>query len=141
MIIGIGSAQLSHTFENPFTAGERHLMISQALQDIGLHNYFLVPIMDINRYAIWVAHVSSLVPPFQEVYTNNSLTKRLSRSQGTRLEKTPLFDRDIYSGTEIRRRIVHGEAWEKLVPTAVSEIIHEIDGDQHSQGPDEKRPV
>ncbi len=26
MIIGIGSAQLSHTFENPFTAGERHLI-------------------------------------------------------------------------------------------------------------------
>ncbi len=86
--------------------------------------------MDINRYAIWVAHVSSLVPPFQEVYTNNSLTKRLFEESGYKVREAPLFDRDIYSGTEIRRRIVHGEAWEKLVPTAVSEIIHEIDGDQ-----------
>ena len=63
LIVGIGSAQLSHTFENPFTAGERHLMISRALTDEGLHNFFLVPIVDINRYAVWVAHVSSLVPP------------------------------------------------------------------------------
>ncbi len=31
VIIGIGSAQLSHTPKDPFTAGERTMMISKAL--------------------------------------------------------------------------------------------------------------
>ncbi len=128
MTIGIGSAQLSHTFENPFTAGERHLMISRALEESGLRNYFLVPIVDIHRYAIWVAHVASLVPPFQVVYTNNPLTQRLFEESGYAVRSAPLFNRDIYSGTEIRRRMVEGEEWEHLVPKGVSETIHEILG-------------
>ena len=31
IIIGIGSAQLSHELKNPFTAGERLMMLNQAL--------------------------------------------------------------------------------------------------------------
>ena len=77
IIIGIGSAQLSHTFENPFTAGERHLMISRALRHEGIDNCYLVPIVDINQYSLWVAHVESMVPPFDTVYSNNPLTRRL----------------------------------------------------------------
>ena len=30
LIIGIGSAQLSHTIDNPFTGGERVLMMKEA---------------------------------------------------------------------------------------------------------------
>ena len=36
VIIGIGSAQSSHTSENPFTAGERYLMMSETLKDEGI---------------------------------------------------------------------------------------------------------
>jgi nicotinamide-nucleotide adenylyltransferase len=129
MIIGIGSAQLSHTFENPFTAGERHLMMSRAFHDEGLDNFFLVPIVDINRYSIWVAHVSSLVPPFQDVYTNNPLTRRLFEEAGYEVRSAPMFNREMYSGTEIRRRIVAGLEWEHLVPPGVAETIHEVGGD------------
>jgi nicotinamide-nucleotide adenylyltransferase len=128
MIIGIGSAQLTHTFENPFTAGERHLMISRSLKEAKLSNYFLVPIVDINRYAIWVAHVASLVPPFQVVYTNNSLTRRLFEESGYAVRSAPLFNREVYSGTEIRRRIVDEEEWEHLVPPGVVKTVKEIHG-------------
>lgn len=130
MIVGIGSAQLSHTFENPFTAGERHLMISRAFHDEGLDNFFLVPIVDINRYAVWVAHVASLVPPFQAVYTNNPLTRRLFEEGGYEVRAAPMFNRELFSGTEIRRRIVGDEEWEHLVPRGVAETIHEVRGDE-----------
>jgi len=130
MIIGIGSAQLSHTFDNPFTAGERHLMMSRAFHDEGLDNFFLVPIVDINRYSIWVAHVASLVPPFQDVYTNNPLTRRLFEEAGYEVRAPPMFNRELYSGTEIRRRIVAGLEWEHLVPPGVAETIHEVGGDE-----------
>jgi len=128
MIVGIGSAQSSHTFENPFTAGERHLMISRALREVGLNNCHLVPIVDINRYAVWVAHVVSLVPPFQVVYTNNSLTRRLFEEAGDQGRAAPMFNRETYSGTEIRRRMVAGERWEHLVPKGTSDVIREVGG-------------
>jgi len=128
LIIGIGSAQYSHTVDNPFTAGERHLMISRALKDEGMHEYFLVPIVDINRYAVWVSHVVSLVPPFEVVFTNNNLTRRLFSEAAYEVRDSPMFNRDTYSGTEIRRRMVAGDEWKDLVPPAVAKVIDDIDG-------------
>ena len=128
LIIGIGSAQYSHTVENPFTAGERHLMISRALKEEGLDEYFLVPIVDINRYSVWVSHVVSLVPPFEVVFTNNNLTRRLFSEASYQVRDSPMFNREIYSGTEIRRRMASGQAWKDLVPPAVVKVIDEIDG-------------
>ncbi len=128
LIIGIGSAQISHTFENPFTAGERHLMISRALRDDGIRDFFLVPIVDINQYGIWVSHVRSMVPPFERVYTNNPLTRRLFKEAGYEVSASPLFNRAQYSGTEIRRRMVEGNDWRRFVPEAVAEVIDSIDG-------------
>ena len=126
--IGIGSAQFSHTLDNPFTAGERHLMISRALKEEGLDNYFLVPIVDVNRYAVWVAHVVSLVPPFKAIYSNNPLTRRLFTEAGYEVRGAPLFNREAYSGTEIRRRMVTGEEWKHLVPKATVKVIEGIGG-------------
>ncbi|HOE53368.1 MAG TPA: nicotinamide-nucleotide adenylyltransferase [Methanomassiliicoccales archaeon] len=128
LIIGIGSAQISHTLDNPFTAGERHLMISRALREDGIRDFFLVPIVDINQYGIWVSHVRSMVPPFERVYTNNPLTKRLFREAGYEVSASPMFNRSQYSGTEIRRRMVAGDDWRGYVPRAVAEVIDSIDG-------------
>jgi len=58
IIIGIGSAQFSHSTSNPFTAGERHLMISRSLEDEEIFDYYLIPINDLNIYSEWVSHVS-----------------------------------------------------------------------------------
>lgn len=128
IIIGIGSAQYSHTLENPFTAGERHLMISMSLEELGIHNYYLVPIEDIHRNSVWVSHVESIAPPFRAVFTNNPLTRRLFSERGYPVETPPIYDRKMYSGNEIRRRIINEEPWEHLVPKAVVEVIEEIDG-------------
>ena len=128
VIVGIGSAQYSHTLENPFTAGERHLMISRALENEGIHNYYLVPIEDLHRNAIWVAHVEAIAPPFDVVFANNPLTKRLFEERGYKIESPPFYDRERYSAREIRRRIIHNEPWEDLVPEAVARTIKEIDG-------------
>ncbi len=128
IIIGIGSAQESHTIRNPFTAGERHWMISKALEEEGIRNYYLIPLMDVERNSIWVAHVKSLVPPFRVVYTNNPLVKRLFEEEGYEVRPPGLYKREIYSGKEIRRRMLEGEPWEHLVPKVVAEIIKEIGG-------------
>ncbi|MCX6651429.1 MAG: nicotinamide-nucleotide adenylyltransferase [Methanomassiliicoccales archaeon] len=128
LIIGIGSAQISHTLDNPFTAGERHLMISRALREEGIRDYFLVPIVDINQYGVWVSHVRSMVPPFERVYTNNPLTKRLFSEAGYDVVASPMFNREHYSGTEIRKRMMSGDDWRQFVPAAVADVIDSIDG-------------
>lgn len=128
LIIGIGSAQYSHAPDNPFTAGERYLMIDRSLRAEGIDRYSIVPIEDLNRCSVWVAHVVSMVPPFKRVYTNNPLTKRLFNEAGFDVEDSPLYNRSEYSGTEIRRRMIHGEDWKELVPAPVADIIEDIDG-------------
>jgi nicotinamide-nucleotide adenylyltransferase len=128
IILGIGSAQYSHTLDNPFTAGERVEMIVGALRDEGISDFFAVPMEDINEHGRWVAHVESLVPRFSAVASNNSLTSRLFQEEGYDVLTTPLYDRRRYSGTVIRQRILSGKPWRNLVPPAVAEVIDEIGG-------------
>ena len=128
MTIGIGSAQYSHTANNPFTAGERYLMISDTLKDDGIDNTYIVPIEDLNRHSVWVPHVVSMSPPFSVVYSNNILTRRLFSEAGYVVKDSPLYNRSEYSGTEVRRRMLCGENWRSLVPKAVADVIDDIDG-------------
>ncbi len=126
-IIGIGSAQYSYTYDNPFTLEERVEMIKAALDET-LVRYELVAIPDIHNYPKWVDHVTSLAPPFDIVLSNNPLTRRLFTEKGYKVEGTPLYNRRLYSGEEIRRRISLDEPWEELVPRRVARIIHSIGG-------------
>ena len=127
LVIGIGSAQLSHTPENPFTAGERIMMISRSLEDLDLYNY-VIPINDIYRNAIWVSHVESMTPPFSRAYTNNPLVSRLFSEAGYDVNHSPMYNRSAYSGTEIRRRMLADEDWQQLVPPAVVKVVEEVCG-------------
>ncbi len=129
LIIGIGSAQESHTLENPFTAGERVLMIVRALEELNIDKrVYVIPLEDIYRNSLWVSHVCSMVPPFDVVYTNNPLVYRLFKEAGFKVKSTKMYNRKEYQGTEIRKKMLNGENWEKYVPKAVAEVIKEIDG-------------
>jgi nicotinamide-nucleotide adenylyltransferase len=127
IIIGIGSAQLSHLPDNPFTAGERVLMITRALSSLG-HPFYVLPIEDIQRNALWVAHVRSMTPPFDLCYSSNPLVMQLFKEAGIRVQSPEMYEREILSGTEIRKRILKGEHWKSLVPPEVIQVINEIDG-------------
>lgn len=127
IIMGIGSAQLSHESKNPFTAGERMEMITKSLSELDITCY-VVPLEDILRNAVWVSHVRSMVPPFDVVYTNNPLVTRLFEESGTKVKPSPLFKREVYSGTKIRELMLSDGGWENLVPKAVVDVIFEING-------------
>jgi len=127
IIIGVGSAQLSHTIENPFTAGERVLMITRSLATVGCP-FYVIPIEDIKRNALWVAHVQSMTPPFDLCYSSNPLVVRLFSEAGVKVQSPSMYERDTHSGTEIRRRMLNNTTWKNLVPPAVTQVIREIDG-------------
>ena len=130
IVIGIGSAQLSHEVKDPFTAGERVLMMTQALAEIDVDpsRYYIIPMQDINFNAIWVSHVKMLTPPFSILYSGNPLVKQLFSEEGYEVRQPPLYDRLNLSGTEVRRRILKDENWQELVPNATVELLREIDG-------------
>jgi nicotinamide-nucleotide adenylyltransferase len=127
IVIGVGSAQLSHAVDNPFTAGERVLMITRSLVSLGCP-FYVIPIEDLRRNALWVTHVRSMTPPFDICYSSNPLVVRLFTEAGIRVQSPAMYERDILSGTEIRRRILNNEPWESLVPPAVARVLREIDG-------------
>jgi nicotinamide-nucleotide adenylyltransferase len=127
LVIGIGSADASHTVRNPFTAGERMVMISKVLADIDVQTY-VVPLEDIERNAVWVSHVESMCPPFDVVYSNNPLVIQLFNEADYEVRDSQMIDRGRLRGTRIRERIIDGEAWQDRVPEAVVGAISEIDG-------------
>ncbi|MCL7411557.1 MAG: nicotinamide-nucleotide adenylyltransferase [Methanosarcinaceae archaeon] len=127
VVIGIGSAQKSHGLTDPFTAGERVMMIRHALEDINIRHYAL-PIEDIQQNSIWVSYILSRTPPFDVVYSNNPLVIRLFEEADIEVLQSPMYQRDIYSGTEIRKKMIAGDKWEHLVPPSIAEAIEEIDG-------------
>jgi nicotinamide-nucleotide adenylyltransferase len=127
LVVGIGSAGDSHSARNPFTAGERIMMVTQALVDFDIVTY-AVPIEDLDRNAVWVSHVQSMSPNFDVAYSNNPLVIRLFNEAGIEVRQSPMYDREVLEGTEIRRRMQADGNWESLVPEAVVEVIEEIDG-------------
>lgn len=130
IIIGIGSAQLSHELKDPFTAGERIVMMSQALAEEGIDasRYYIIPMQDINFNALWASHVKMLTPPFNIVYSGNPLVKQLFAEEGYEVRQPPLYDRVHLSGTEVRKRILENGNWQELVPNATVDLIGEIGG-------------
>ena len=127
LVVGIGSADQSHTVRNPFTAGERIMMITKALVELDLVTY-AVPIEDLNRNSVWVGHVQSMSPRFDVAFSNNPLVVRLFREAGIEVRQSPMYQREAFEGTEVRERMAADGDWEALVPAAVVEVVEEIDG-------------
>jgi nicotinamide-nucleotide adenylyltransferase len=130
LVIVIGSAQYSHNLNNPFTAGERLVMVRKALEEAGMDcsRVWVVPVPDAHLHMMWVAAVEGYTPHFDVVYSNEPLTRRLFIEAGYKVKAVRFHERKLYSSTEIRERMQKSENWEKLVPKSVSAFIKKIDG-------------
>ncbi len=129
IVIVIGSAQESHTPENPFTGGERMEMIYAALSESDLRERSVVtPLQDIKRNSVWASHLQSMVPRFDVVYSNNPLVVQLIGEAGIQIRKPPMYQRDLYSGTAIRKLMREKCDWASLVPASVAAFIMENGG-------------
>jgi nicotinamide-nucleotide adenylyltransferase len=130
LVVVIGSAQYSHNSKNPFTAGERLVMVRNALLEAGVDSskLWIVPVPDMHLHMLWVSAVEGYTPKFNVVYTNEPLTRRLFTEAGYPVKDVPLFERKIYMSTIVREKMVKDEIWTEIVPKSVSDFILEIDG-------------
>ena len=131
VVIMIGMADESHTWRNPFTSGERLLMIREALRVEGIPctRYITATIRTLNIYTGNAGYVLNYIPPVQAVATANPQVSRAFLDAGVKTVTPPLVNRRMWSGEYIRRLIVEDNPeWKKLVPKPVDEIIEMIDG-------------
>jgi nicotinamide-nucleotide adenylyltransferase len=130
IVIVIGSAQHSHRLDNPFTAGERAVMIRRALDEAGIpiSRVWIIPVADVQVHMLWVAKVVGFTPKFSVVYSNEPLTRRLFMEASFEVRSIPFYKRTIYSSTEIRQRMLANDDWRALVPRSVAAYILEVDG-------------
>lgn len=131
LIIIIGSSQYSHKLDNPFTAGERIMMIRRAVEETGVEfsRIWIIPVPDVHQHSLWVSQIICYSPKFDVVYANEPLTQRLFTEAQFKVKSLPFIKRNFYSATEIRNRILKEEDWEKLVPSSVFKLIKEINGE------------
>ncbi len=131
LVFLIGMASESYTFENPFTAGERIIMIRRALSEAGIDLSRIIT-ATIPTLEVGIGNVSqvlSYVPAIDALVTRNFRIMRIFRDAGLKVIVPPAFDRARLKGEVIRRLMVEGdEDWKNRVPTEVYKYIEEIDG-------------
>jgi nicotinamide-nucleotide adenylyltransferase len=128
LLLGIGSAEQAYTWKNPFTAGERFDMSVRALDEARLTGVEVVPVADIQRHALWVRYLESLLPPFERVYTNNPLTRHLFERAGYDVVRPRLIERRRFEGANVREHLADDRGWKELVPPAVARYLTTIGG-------------
>ena len=130
LVIVIGSAQYSHNIHNPFTAGERLVMIRRALQEaeVDYSRLWIVPVPDVHLHMLWVSALEGYTPRFNIVYSNEPLTRRLFTEAGYEVKSIRFYQRKLYTSTLVRGKMLNGENWTKLVPKSVADFISEVDG-------------
>jgi nicotinamide-nucleotide adenylyltransferase len=132
LVIIIGSAQFNFIDKDPFSAGERVLMIHEALKEAGidLSSCYIIPVPNDENNARWLAYIRSMVPPFDVLYSGNEFVKYLARSQdSTIVIENPVFaNMREYNGTNIRYLMQDSKPWVHLVPPAVARVIEQVGG-------------
>jgi len=130
LVIVIGSAQYSHKMNNPFTAGERLVMIRRALTEakVDYSKLWIVPVPDVHLHMIWVSALEGYTPKFNVCFSNEPLSRRLFIEAGYEVKNIPFFDRKQYMSTVIREKMLQDDSWRELVPKSVADFINEIDG-------------
>lgn len=129
LYIGIGSTQYNFQSENPFTTGERIQMIQVALKEAKIDpaKYSIIPIPNIENYALWAQHVINYLPPFDTLFTGSNICTRLFTEQNKSLKNPckiikPVFEQKI-SATKLRELMLKNGKWEPLVPKSVATLL------------------
>lgn len=117
----IGSAGKSREEENPLSADEREEILKACFPELEV-----LQLEDEGKgdegNQIWIQKLKDMGT--ERVISQNDLVKKLvSEDQGLELIEQELYDPEIYSGTEVRRRIRSGEEWRYLVPQCCEEEI------------------
>ncbi len=133
VIIAIGSAEKNFLPDNPLTAGERFQIIDESLKEakISPEKYCIIPVRNVNNYALWVNHLNIYIPPYNKVYTGSKIVKacyegkycRPHEENKTGPKMVELKRILPISATKVRDSILKNRKWEELVPPACAKLL------------------
>ncbi|MFX1316701.1 MAG: nicotinamide-nucleotide adenylyltransferase [Promethearchaeota archaeon] len=129
--IGIGSSQLSHLPNDPFTSDERKKFIKAALErrNVANNRYKVYEIPDIFNAKKWVEHVVSIVGEFNTIFSNSDWVRALFLNKDFRVGRKIEIFKKKFNGNNIRTLIREEDNnWRHLVPKEVSELIEDFNG-------------
>ena len=126
-MICIGSAQEGRTKDNPFTTGERKIMIEAVVSRLDC-KYQIYEIPDVNNNDLYVSHLETFVPEFDTVYSGNSLVLKLFKAAGYRTVMPEMVNREVWEGAAIRQAMTEDDEWETAVPLQIVDIIRDLNG-------------
>ncbi len=132
--IGIGSSNRPAEKQNPFSAAERKEMITSSLDDSTLERTSIYEIPDLDNHERWAENVKIIVPRFDLVFTNDNLTGHIYSRQGITVIPIPFKNRDLLTGTEIRRKIIDDIAWEDCVPDGTRNVLLKCNASDRLKG-------
>lgn len=135
LLLGIGSAEENFTPQNPFTAGERFQMIYAGMQELGYHphQFSILPIRNINHYALWPRHVEQLCPPFSRVFSGSPLVQHLFSEFLPEIEVAELYDRTEISATQVREMIIDEKDLSSVVLESTEDFLHHLGAQKRLQ--------
>ncbi|MDY6768699.1 MAG: adenylyltransferase/cytidyltransferase family protein [Candidatus Nanohaloarchaea archaeon] len=123
-VLVMGSPEKSRTEDNPMTAGERKDIIRACFPNIDIIELEDEGSTEEDNQR-WAAKLGPETGA-DVIISQNDLVKRLvTEYTDLELVEQELYDPDVYSGTEIRRRIRAGEDWRELVPACAVETVEE----------------
>lgn len=131
LYIGIGSTQYNYEPYNPLTTAERIQIIEAALKEakISRDKYSIIPVPNIENFALWPRHVELYIPPFQKLYTGSSIVAELFQDYNKTLKKPyeiiPVQKTYKICSTEIRTAMLKNKAWDKHVTPATAKLLKE----------------
>lgn len=129
LYIGVGSSENNYRPQNPLTFSERFTIIESALEAEGIprEKYLILPVKNINNYALWCAHVELCIPPFEKVYTGSDTVRRLFEDYNKTLKDPHQIIQikktlDI-SSTKVRELMLKDGDYEKLIHKSTADLL------------------
>ena len=131
VVVLIGMADESHTWHNPFTAGERMAMVEAVVDWMKLdHSRVRIAVMPTLRvYTGFSQYILFMFSGVEAVATHNAAVAQAFSYAGVPVISPPLVRRSVLRGEHIRRLMARGDSsWRELVPPPVAEVIERVNG-------------
>jgi len=126
LVIGIGSADQSHTTDNPFSIDERHHMIERLLHTHKLiHMTEIYQIPDFPDDTQWTQHITHHIPDFHHIISDNPRVTDLFPDKKIIIPQQNIAIR----ASDIRQAIIHqkDDILQKHLSPEIINYLQEID--------------
>ena len=117
LIIGIGSINQDDS-NNPLTFNQVKQLLTKFIIEEGIGNKIIgvYGIPDFVSDAQWGKYVTTNLPHFDLVISNNDWTNQILKASGYTIIEVPFFKRELFEGKQIRQLFRTNKPWANRVP-------------------------